>query len=95
MKANSRESGASRVSAPAEENTGAGDTTGPGGTVRRSIRSQAFGLAAFLGLSALVAGLGGLVTAANVNGWYVAADKAPWSPPNSCSSVRSAERPAC
>jgi benzodiazapine receptor len=82
MKANSRESGASRVSAPAENSTGAGGTAGPEGTVRRSVRSQALGLAAFLGLSALVAGLGGLVTAANVSGWYVAADKAPWSPPN-------------
>jgi tryptophan-rich sensory protein len=29
-----------------------------------------------------VAGLGGLATASNVNGWYVGADKAPWSPPN-------------
>ena len=36
----------------------------------------------FLAASALVAGLGGLATASNVNGWYAGADKAPWSPPN-------------
>jgi tryptophan-rich sensory protein len=35
-----------------------------------------------LAASALVAGLGGLATATNVVGWYAAADKAPWSPPN-------------
>jgi len=39
-------------------------------------------LLAFLGASALVAALGGLASATNVNGWYAAADKAPWSPPN-------------
>ena len=43
---------------------------------------QLLGLAVFLGASALVAWLGALATVANVNGWYVAADKAPWSPPN-------------
>ena len=31
----------------------------------------------FLAASALVAGLGGLATASNVNGWYATADKAP------------------
>ena len=36
----------------------------------------------FLAASALVAGLGGLATASNVDGWYATADKAPWSPPN-------------
>jgi tryptophan-rich sensory protein len=36
----------------------------------------------FLAASVLVAGLGGLATAANVEGWYATADKAPWSPPN-------------
>ncbi len=35
-----------------------------------------------LGASALVAALGGLASASNVDGWYAAADKAPWSPPN-------------
>ena len=43
---------------------------------------QLLGLLAFLAASALVAGLGGLATANNVNGWYATADKAPWSPPN-------------
>lgn len=44
--------------------------------------SQLLGLLVFLAASALVAGLGGLATAANVTGWYASADKAPWSPPN-------------
>lgn len=43
---------------------------------------QAAGLAGFLVASLLVAGLGGLASAANVNGWYASADKAPWTPPN-------------
>ncbi|MDQ0077062.1 TspO/MBR family protein [Arthrobacter oryzae] len=43
---------------------------------------QVLGLAVFLGASALVAWLGAFATVSNVNGWYVAADKAPWSPPN-------------
>ena len=43
---------------------------------------QLLGLLVFLAASALVAGLGGLATANNVNGWYATADKAPWSPPN-------------
>lgn len=44
--------------------------------------SQLLGLAVFLAASALVAGLGGLASANNVDGWYATADKAPWSPPN-------------
>ncbi|MGX5715009.1 TspO/MBR family protein [Arthrobacter sp. MAHUQ-56] len=44
--------------------------------------AQAAALAAFLVASLLVAGLGGLASASNVNGWYATADKAPWSPPN-------------
>jgi benzodiazapine receptor len=48
----------------------------------RSTGVQVLGLAVFLGASALVAWLGALATLNNVNGWYVAADKAPWSPPN-------------
>ncbi|WP_426225262.1 TspO/MBR family protein [Pseudarthrobacter sp. DSP2-3-2b1] len=43
---------------------------------------QAAGLAGFLGASALVAWLGAFATVSNVDGWYVTADKAPWSPPN-------------
>lgn len=51
----------------------------PGG---HGTRSQLLGLLVFLAASALVAGLGGLATGTNVNGWYAAAGKAPWSPPN-------------
>ncbi|WP_461174018.1 tryptophan-rich sensory protein [Arthrobacter sp. Z1-9] len=43
---------------------------------------QIVALAVFLAASALVAGLGALATAGNVNGWYTTAVKAPWSPPN-------------
>ncbi|CAI3793058.1 TspO/MBR family protein [Pseudarthrobacter sp. MM222] len=46
------------------------------------MRSQFLGLLVFLAASAVVAGLGGLATGSNVNGWYATADKAPWSPPN-------------
>jgi tryptophan-rich sensory protein len=58
--------------------------TSPSGSVvkNRGTGIQVLGLAVFLGASALVAWLGALATLANVNGWYVAADKAPWSPPN-------------
>jgi len=48
----------------------------------RGMGPQLLGLLGFLAASALVAGLGGLATATNVNGWYATADKAPWSPPN-------------
>jgi tryptophan-rich sensory protein len=44
---------------------------------------QVLVLVAFLAASFLVAGLGSLATFNNVDGWYSAADKAPWSPPNS------------
>jgi len=44
--------------------------------------AQAAGLAGFLAASALVAWLGAFATMDNVDGWYVSADKAPWSPPN-------------
>lgn len=44
--------------------------------------TQLLGLLGFLAASALVAGLGGLATASNVDGWYATAEKAPWSPPN-------------
>jgi tryptophan-rich sensory protein len=54
-----------------------------GGRSRRAgSGSQVIALILFLGASALVAALGGLATANNVNGWYATADKAPWSPPN-------------
>jgi tryptophan-rich sensory protein len=43
---------------------------------------QVAGLAAFLVASFLVAALGGLASASNVDGWYTTADKAPWTPPN-------------
>ena len=48
----------------------------------RRARVQVAALAGFLAASFLVAALGGLATASNVDGWYVTADKAPWSPPN-------------
>jgi benzodiazapine receptor len=54
-------------------------TAGPG---RHGPGPQLLGLLVFLAASALVAGLGGLATVNNVNGWYATADKAPWSPPN-------------
>ncbi|MDR7160718.1 TspO/MBR family protein [Arthrobacter sp. BE255] len=44
--------------------------------------AQVLALAVFLGASALVAWLGAFATVNNVNGWYVSADKAPWTPPN-------------
>ncbi len=49
---------------------------------KRGLGAQAVALIAFLAASALVAWLGAFATVANVNGWYVDADKAPWSPPN-------------
>ncbi|MBT2535199.1 TspO/MBR family protein [Arthrobacter sp. ISL-69] len=63
---------------------------GPGASVRGTESSfeshsagvQVLGLAVFLAASALVSWLGAIATLNNVNGWYVAADKAPWSPPN-------------
>jgi len=54
----------------------------PGGADRDSAGRQVLALVVLLGASALVAALGGLATAGNVQGWYAAADKAPWSPPN-------------
>jgi len=39
-------------------------------------------LVAFIAISFAVAGLGGLATASNVDGWYADAAKASWNPPN-------------
>ena len=39
-------------------------------------------LVAFLAISFGVAALGSLATLQNVDGWYAAAEKAPWNPPN-------------
>lgn len=56
---------------------------GSGSTLEgRSTGVQLLGLLAFLGASALVAWLGALATLNNVSGWYIAADKAPWSLPD-------------
>lgn len=44
--------------------------------------TQVVALVLFLAASYLVAWLGAFSTIANVDGWYVDADKAPWSPPN-------------
>lgn len=57
-------------------------TTSAASGRRYGARVQIAGLAVFLVASLLVAGLGGLASASNVNGWYATADKAPWSPPN-------------
>lgn len=54
----------------------------PGGAGTRRPGVEAVALLVLLGASALVAALGGLASASNVDGWYAAADKAPWSPPN-------------
>lgn len=43
---------------------------------------SALALVAFLAISFGVAALGGFSTIANVNGWYAAADRALWTPPN-------------
>ncbi|WP_395401696.1 TspO/MBR family protein [Arthrobacter sp. UC242_113] len=61
-----------------------GDGTS-GDAARHKPRRTAVELAALLGFlaaSALVALLGSQATISNVTGWYAAADKAPWSPPN-------------
>ena len=44
--------------------------------------TQVVALTVFLGASALVAWLGAFATVNNVNGWYVTANKAPWTPAN-------------
>ena len=53
-----------------------------GASLKRGFGAQVVALVLFLAASALVAWLGAFATVANVNGWYVGADKAPWSPPN-------------
>lgn len=67
---------------PNQQSISAGSGTQEPATGRRTPGAQLLGLLVFLAASALVAGLGGLATANNVNGWYATADKAPWSPPN-------------
>lgn len=52
------------------------------GVERRRTSVELAALLAFLAVSALVAWLGSQATVSNVTGWYAAADKAPWSPPN-------------
>jgi translocator protein len=62
-----------------------GGTSSRGGGAEPKPRRTAVELAALLGFlaaSALVAWLGSQATISNVTGWYAAADKAPWSPPN-------------
>ncbi|UKA55291.1 tryptophan-rich sensory protein [Arthrobacter sp. FW305-BF8] len=56
-------------------------TSGDGAEPRRTAVELA-ALLGFLAPSALVAWLGSQATISNVTGWYAAADKAPWSPPN-------------
>ena len=62
---------------PEESSQPSGTAAGKYGT-----GAQVLALAVFLGASALVAWLGAFATVNNVNGWYVSADKAPWTPPN-------------
>jgi benzodiazapine receptor len=64
------------------EATAARTFSRPGRGGNRGAGHQVLALLVLLGASALVAALGGLATATNVQGWYAAADKAPWSPPN-------------
>jgi tryptophan-rich sensory protein len=74
---------ARRQQSMARRGGSAGATSPSGFAVKsRSVSAQLLALAVFLGASALVAWLGALATLNNVNGWYAAADKAPWSPPN-------------
>ncbi|MET3920208.1 TspO/MBR family protein [Arthrobacter sp. UYEF20] len=67
---------------PDQQSLAAGSGTTGHPTGKLAIGPQLLGLLVFLAASALVAGIGGLATANNVNGWYATADKAPWSPPN-------------
>jgi tryptophan-rich sensory protein len=62
---------------PPEELLPAASTRPPYGAGK-----QAVALAGFLAASFLVAALGGLASAGNVDGWYATAVKAPWTPPN-------------
>lgn len=43
---------------------------------------QVLVLVGFIAASFVVAGLGGLASTSNVDGWYSTASKAPWTPPN-------------
>lgn len=59
--------------------------TGASGSSKRGTPgtgAQILGPLVLLGASFAVAAIGGLSSASNVDGWYVTADKAPWSPPN-------------
>ena len=67
---------------PDPETTAARTLSRSGPAGNRSAGHQLLALLVLLGASALVAALGGLATADNVQGWYASADKAPWSPPN-------------
>lgn len=67
---------------PDQQSLAAGSGSQEHAPAKRALGPQLLGLLAFLAASALVAGLGGLATANNVEGWYATADKAPWSPPN-------------
>lgn len=62
---------------PQESTQRSGNAAGNYGT-----GAQIVALAVFLGASALVAWLGAFATVNNVNGWYVTANKAPWTPAN-------------
>ncbi|MDP9983387.1 tryptophan-rich sensory protein [Pseudarthrobacter oxydans] len=67
---------------PDQQSLAAGSGSQEHAPSKLALGPQLLGLLAFLAASAVVAGLGGLATANNVDGWYATADKAPWSPPN-------------
>lgn len=67
---------------PDQQSLAAGSGSREHAPAKLALGPQLLGLLAFLAASAVVAGLGGLATANNVDGWYATADKAPWSPPN-------------
>lgn len=51
-------------------------------TIRLTRRQDVFGLVAFLFACLIVSGIGGLVTATSVGGWYATLDKPAFNPPN-------------
>ena len=51
-------------------------------TTRLTRRQDVLGLVAFLSACLVVSGIGGLVTATSVGGWYTTLDKPAFNPPN-------------
>jgi benzodiazapine receptor len=59
-----------------------GTSSSPAPTVQHDTGRQVLVLVGLLGASFLVAFVGGLASSAGVDGWYAAAEKPPWTPPN-------------